>query len=163
MSKRLALGLLFLLVSATVAAADFSTKDLEGHPLSLADYRGKWVVINFWATWCPYCVDEISDLSAFYRAHNAKDATVLGLSVDDADEISDAELRDFVHTNNITYPIIRATQTIVRAIGPIKGLPTTYLVDPNGKVVARQLGPMTGADLEQFIRDHASSLKTASP
>ncbi len=151
---RSVIALLLLFSAAAALAADFSAKDLDGRSHSLAGYHGKWVVLNFWATWCPYCAAEIPDLNAFYRAHKGKDATVLGLNVEDVDALSDDELVDFVHTNAIAYPVVRTTSAMVRAIGPVRGLPTTYLLNPDGKIVARQAGPMTSADLERFISTH---------
>ncbi|CAK0744291.1 cytochrome c biogenesis protein CcmG, thiol:disulfide interchange protein DsbE [Gammaproteobacteria bacterium] len=142
---------LFLFLSSAMAT-DFSVVDLDGHSQSLAAYRGKWVVVNFWATWCPSCCGEIPDLNTFHRNHHTQDAVVLGLAFDD--DTSDAELRNFVRIHSMVYPIARATTTVAHALGAVTGLPTTYLVDPTGKVVARQLGPIAQTDIEDFIRLH---------
>ena len=154
---------ILLLASVVAVAADFTAKDMDGGRQSLSAYHGKWVVLDFWATWCPYCVEEIPELNAFYRAHHEKDAVVLGLSVDENDELKDEELKDFVQMNDIAYPVVRATPAILQAIGPVRGLPTLYLVDPAGNIVARQVGPLTRADLEQFLRRHAKSSKAVFP
>jgi len=150
MPKYFALSLFLFLSSAM--AADFTVIDLDGHSQSLVAYRGKWIVVNFWATWCPSCAGEIPDLNTFHRIHHAKDAVVLGLNFDD--EVSDAELKDFIRIHSIAYPMARATAAAVRALGAVTGLPTSYLVDPTGKVTARQLGPVTRIELEDFIRHH---------
>jgi thiol-disulfide isomerase/thioredoxin len=138
-----------LLLSGFVAAeqARLQLTDLEGRSHSLADYHGKWVVVNYWATWCPPCLEELPELEVFF-ANNQERAVVWGVNLEDID---DARLRRFVDDQFLSFPIFRGDAEAARALGPIPGLPTTYLVSPQGEVVARQVGAVTKAGIEKFI------------
>lgn len=150
-SHRRIIAIILFLFLSSATAIDFVVKDLEDHAWSLADYRGKWVVINFWATWCSSCRAEIQDLNAFYLDHQHQgDVMVVGFNI--FDSASDVALKKFIRGYEIAYPIARATSSVVRALGPVRVLPTTYLVDPTGKVMARQVGSVTRASIENFIR-----------
>lgn len=129
--------------------------DVAGRFLSLTDYQGKWVVINLWATWCPPCLEEIPQLASFHQAHSHRDAVVLGVNIQDSS--SDRELREFVRHEKIPYPVVRGTPEIMAFLGRVKGLPTTYLLDPSGRLAARESGPLTQEDLEAFIHDYHRS------
>jgi len=75
-------ALMFLSSASAEPSASFAMKDLSGKTHRLADYKGKWVVLNYWAKWCPSCVDELPDLSSLYEKHKGKDLVVLGVAVD---------------------------------------------------------------------------------
>ena len=141
--------LLTLLVAANAALADFKLRDLNGHEQSLAEYRGKWVVVNYWATWCPPCLEEIPELILFYDKHKDKDAVVLGMNFEDVEK---SALEHFVDENMISYPVVPKVDDKA-AIGPIPGLPTTYLVAPDGRIVARRVGGVTADGIEKFMRE----------
>jgi thiol-disulfide isomerase/thioredoxin len=128
---------------------DFLLSGLDGTPHRLSDHRGKWVVVNYWATWCPPCRKEMPELEQFYQA-DPMHAVVLGVNMEDVDE---TRLREFVDHYELTFPILlagpRPRQT--ELVGPVEGLPTTYLVAPSGRVVARQIGGVTAEGLHTFI------------
>ena len=144
---------LFMLVAlfATPATAletvDFTLPDLDGKPVSLSDFRGKWVVVNYWATWCPPCLEEIPDLVELHE-NNRDKLVVLGV---DHEEVNDDYLRELVDTYFISYPVVRMEPAPVTPLGPVFGLPTTYIVSPAGEVVAHQEGPVTREAIENYI------------
>jgi thiol-disulfide isomerase/thioredoxin len=147
---RLALFILgvFSAITALAGPVDFTLNDINGKPRSLSEFRGKWVVVNYWATWCPPCLDEIPDLIAFHEKHKNKDAVVLGINFEEADP---AYLHEFVDTHFMTYPVLSMDPDPVTPLGPVPGLPTTYIISPEGERVARQVGPVTGKILEDFL------------
>jgi thiol-disulfide isomerase/thioredoxin len=126
---------------------------LDGGRFDLAQERGKWVVVNYWATWCSPCIKEIPDLSAFDAARD--DVRVIGLAFE---EIERADLDAFLEKHPAGYPI-----AVVDVYDPPKdfdvprGLPTTYLVDPQGRLAERFIGPVTSAQLAKAIDGAAAA------
>lgn len=143
----LALGLL-LFVTVPLRAAEFSMTDTAGKVHKLSQYKGKWVLVNFWATWCPPCLEEIPDLVDLHE-NKKNNLVVLGVALDYQDG---GLVKDFADSMMVSYPIILGNRKMAAQIGPVDGLPTTYLYNPQGKLVAHQLGAITRADVEDFIR-----------
>jgi thiol-disulfide isomerase/thioredoxin len=152
MIVRLSILLVLLFSGFTVQAADFSLQGVDGKHYQLSDYRGKWVVVNYWATWCPPCLEEIPELIGFHDKHKDKDAVVLGVNYEDK---SAAVLKAFVDDNLISYPVLLGEVGSGKNVGPIPGLPTTYVISPTGEVVARQVGPLTAEMLDDFLSQQA--------
>jgi len=138
-----------LLFAAPVMAepVDYSLPDLNGKIHSLADYKGKWIIVNYWATWCPPCQEEIPDLVDFHDRKD-DDAVVLGINFED---VGKEQLAAFVDSFMISYPILRSEPLAVTPLGLVPGLPTTYIIAPDGSPVARQVGPVTSKQLEDYI------------
>jgi len=135
-------------VSFSAFAGDFTLKDSTGKVHKLSDYKGKWVLVNFWATWCPPCLQEIPDLIALHDAHKSKDLVVIGIAMDYRDPKAVVEFADSMF---ISYPIVLGTPKIADQIGPIRGLPMTYLYNPQGKIVANNVGALTRQAVESYI------------
>ena len=139
---------LFAALPGVADEVDFTLPDLQGNPVSLSDFRGKWVVVNYWATWCPPCLDEIPDLVEFHEDNRDKDAMVIGI---DFEEVNLAYLKEFVESHFISYPVLRMDPGMVTELGPVQGLPTTYIISPQGERIARQEGPITREALEAYL------------
>jgi len=146
----LAAALLVLAVMPLQASAlSLSLKDVNGHSHTIADEHGHWLVVNIWATWCPPCRHELPELAAFARKHQNGNIRIWGLSVDQ--ERSAAELSMFADQHGLGYPIFKVTPQQVGRFGPVPGIPTTFLINPQGKVVAKHVGGITAALLQQMI------------
>lgn len=146
----------FLLGLSNVArAADFTLTDSTGKVHKLSQYKGKWVLVNFWATWCPPCLAEIPDLIELHE-NKKSNVAVFGIALQYANP---KQVIDFAEGLMVSYPIVLGNPKIASQIGPVDGLPTTYLYNPQGKLVAHQLGPITRDGVEEYIRgaDKAAS------
>lgn len=138
---------------------DFSLPDLDGQPRTLSEFRGKWVVINYWATWCPPCLEEIPDLVDFHERHHDRDAVVIGINYED---IPAPQLRAFSEEYFINYPILQAEDMRpAHERLSVGGLPTTYIISPEGEPVARQIGGVTDEVLEDYIKQKQAERASA--
>ncbi|WP_455211531.1 TlpA family protein disulfide reductase [Kaarinaea lacus] len=142
------LALSFILSANASETVDFTLPDLDGKPRQLSEFRGKWVVVNYWATWCPPCLDEIPELVDFHEEHKDKNAVVLGV---DFEDIAIPKLKTFVEDYFMSYPILHMKPGPGSELGAITGLPTSFLVSPEGKLVAKQTGPVTAKMIKDFI------------
>ncbi len=152
-------GLVAFVLALPAGAAEFTLWDIHGDSHKLSDYRGKWVVVNYWATWCPPCLDEIPELVDFHDRHKDKDAVVLGVNLED---IGARRLQEFSESFLISYPVLMGSPDPRSTLGPIPGLPTTYVVSPDGEVVARNVGPLTSKSLEDFIQRMARTARVSA-
>ncbi len=117
-------------------APDFSLKSPNGKTIKLSDYKGKIVIIDFWATWCPPCRKGIPDLISLQKEFG-KDIVVIGISVD---KESKMEVPMFIQKQGINYPIVFANETVVTKYGGISGIPTSFIVDQKGTIVDSHVG-----------------------
>lgn len=139
---------LLLTVSAPGSAQSFDFQDLQGQPQRLADYRGKWVLVNFWATWCPPCLEEIPDLVDLHRVHGKTDLVVVGVAI----ESSEKSVRQFVERLKVNYPVVLGDYELAQQVGEVTVLPTSYLYNPQGELVSYQQGMLTRETVEDYIR-----------
>ncbi|MDG2526379.1 TlpA disulfide reductase family protein [Stenotrophomonas sp. HITSZ_GD] len=120
---------------------------VDGKTYDLAEHRGKWVVINFWATWCGPCLKEMPELSALHAMRN--NVEVVGLAYED---IEPAEMQEFLKAHPVAYPIaIVDTYQPPADFAVPRGLPMSYLIGPDGKVAKQFLGPVEARDIEAAI------------
>lgn len=150
-------------LSATAMAAPpekpIKLIDLDGNEGFLSDYKGKWVILNLWATWCPPCLVEIPDLVLFHEANKDKNAIVVGVNYEDIDP---AKVRAFAESQMINFPIVRfegKPDGVSSPLGKLQGLPTTYMVAPDGTVVAARTGMVDQKMLEDFMQRYEEMKK----
>jgi thiol-disulfide isomerase/thioredoxin len=118
------------------AVPPFLVNDLDGNVVSTAALRGKVVLLNFWATWCPPCREEIPELIDL--ANRYKDGLqVVGISMDDADA---AQVKDFATRMGMNYPVVMGGREIITPYGGVPGLPTTYVINRDGRIVQKHVG-----------------------
>ncbi|MGA3055340.1 MAG: redoxin domain-containing protein [Candidatus Korobacteraceae bacterium] len=129
-------------------APDFSLQDLNGQPLALADYRGKVVLLDFWATWCAPCLDEIPHFVALQNEYREQGLQVIGISMDDGPK----PVRDFYQRFKMNYPVALGTEKLAQAYGGVLGLPVTFLIGRDGQVAAKYIGEVQMPVVEQEIK-----------
>jgi thiol-disulfide isomerase/thioredoxin len=148
-------GLFLAFMALGAQAADFKVTDTQGKTHTLSGYKGKWVLVNYWATWCPPCQEEIPDLIALYE-NKKNNLVVIGIAMDYNDP---KQVTAFADSMLMSYPIVLGNAKVAGQIGPVQGLPTTYLFNPEGKMVAQQVGAITQAVVESFIGSKDASTK----
>jgi peroxiredoxin len=123
-------------VKGTPIAADFDLMDIDGRRHTLAMYRGKIVIVNFWATWCPPCRFELPAMEKVWERVKNKGVVILGINVgEDADTIF-----TFTADYPVTFPLLLDSDSGVTNKYPVIGLPTTYVISPQGKIIYRAIG-----------------------
>lgn len=135
--------------SMNQAAPGFRVTTLEGAPVTPDSLRGKVVLLNFWATWCPPCRVEMPGFQDVYDEHRDDGFVVLGVSTDRAGR---DPVREFLQENGITYPVAMANGEIVNAYGGARVLPTSFLIDREGRIRHEVRGYFTEVALRQAVQ-----------
>ncbi len=133
-------------------APEFEIKDVEGQPLSLKQYRGKVVLLTFWATWCRPCRIEIPHFNSLQEEYGKKHLAVISLSVDNPKRVTPEKLAAFVKKNNINYRVAMSTNKIAKANGGARNIPTSFLIDRKGKLRVKFVGSHKKEDFEKEIK-----------
>ena len=138
-------------------APDFSLPDLNGKPLNLASYRGKVVLLDFWATWCEPCKDEIPHFVALQNKYNSQGLQILGVSMDDGPE----PVREFYRRYHMNYPVVMGNAKVGEQYGGILGLPISILIDRNGHIASKHIGATDVSVFEKEINNLLQTKTTA--
>lgn len=136
------------LVPFVPASGAFELTDTAGKPQRLADAKGQWVVVNFWATWCAPCIKEIPDIAAFAKEAGDK-VRVIGIALDWDDK---SKVIAFAKKVGHTYPLVLGDDKSEKAFGKVKGLPTTIVYDPAGKIAYQKTGTVTRELLSRVVK-----------
>lgn len=141
------------------AAPEFALKDLQGKTIKLSDYRGKAVVLNFWATWCPPCKTEMPWFVDLQQRYQSQGLEVIGVALDDAPE---DEIAKFVHDMNLNYTVLLGRESTAEAYGGVQMLPTTFYIDRNGKIIDRVFGLVSRKEIEENAVKALGTTQSAS-
>ena len=133
-------------LAAPAGALAFDLTDIQGTRHRLADYHGRWVVLNFWATWCVPCIQEIPEIAMFRRDH--REVAVIGVAIDAEDA---AKTTQFAGKVGHDYPLVLSDDRVEKQLGSVRALPTTRIYDPSGKIVYDKAGRVDRKLLESAI------------
>lgn len=137
-----------LAVDKGAKAPDFSLVDTSGQTVSLSQFQGKVVVINFFTIWCMPCREEMPDLNAIYKEYKDKGLAMVGICLN----VDPNQLRFFARQMKLDYPILVGTDKVNKDYGEIVGVPTTFIVDRQGKIAAKVVGAHSKADFLKIIQ-----------
>lgn len=143
-----ALFALSLLSASTLAQAETLLKDNQGNEIALSNLKGKWVYINYWASWCPTCLDEIPELNRFYEA-NKKQA--IALYAVNFDGLSETKQNSLSRRFKINYPSLLRDPSDALHLGDIRGIPVTFVINPQGELVKTLYGGQTAKSLQEVM------------
>lgn len=128
-------------------APDFEVKTLKGESVKLSDYKGKKVMLNFWATWCPPCKEEMPDMEKFYQ-QASEDVVILAVNID-----PQYNVKQFVTEMGVTFPILLDEKDKVNSMYQVLTIPTTYFIDEKGIIRHKYLTAMTEEMMKQYTDD----------
>jgi len=117
------------------AAPGFTLVDVNGRQVSLADFTGKVVILDFWATWCPPCKREIPDFIKLQSEYGSKGVQIVGIALDQPEKV-----RSFVRDNGMNYPVLLGTEEVSAHYGGVESIPTTFIIDKAGRIVTKYEG-----------------------
>ncbi len=131
-------------------APDFELTALDGSTVKLSALKGKVVVLDFWATWCPPCRKMIPELKKIYSKYKNKNVAVIGISMDEG---SLATIKTFVDNAGIKYPVVKGDHALSKAYGYINAIPTSFIIDKAGVIRDKHTGFRSAEDMESVIKD----------
>jgi thiol-disulfide isomerase/thioredoxin len=134
----------------TDKAPEFTLLDTQGNNVSLSDFKGKVVIVDFWATWCPPCRRGIPDLIDLQNQYKNKVA-VIGISVDR--ENTKAGVPDFIDKMGINYPVVYFNDKVINDYGGIEAIPTTFIIDKQGNIIKKLVGLYPKTEIEKQLND----------
>jgi peroxiredoxin len=135
--------------SAAQPAPVWKLKDLDGREVSSEQFKGKVVVVDFWATWCGPCVSEIPGYTALQQKYGKEGLVIVGASVD---QKGPAYVKDFAEKNQMGYTLVMADDAVIEAFGGFDAIPTTFLIGRDGRILHKKTGAMEHDEYEKLVR-----------
>ena len=132
-------------------APDFQLTTIDGKVTSLSDFRGQTVILNFWASWCPPCKEEMPELEQFYKKNKQNNVTILSVNLTSQD-IGSQKLQQFVQNYSLTFPILLDQKGEAGKLYQILTIPTSFIISPTGKITDIFVGPLTETKMAELIR-----------
>jgi len=134
-------------VEKGVVAPDFTFPDLNGNMVSLADFRGKVVFLNIWATWCPSCVEEMPSMEKLYQEMRGEDFEILAVSID----VQGAKIvTPFMEKYKLSFPALIDSHGRIKSLYQTTGVPETFIIDKEGIIVQKFIGPRDWSSADAF-------------
>lgn len=130
-------------------APDFELVSLDGRKVKLSDFRGKAVVLNFWATWCAPCKIEMPWFVDLQKQYGSDGLEIVGVAMDDSDP---SKIAQFASEMGVNYPVLLGTNKVSEAYGDVEYLPTTFYINRTGRIVGKVAGLITKAEIEDDAR-----------
>ena len=149
MPFRFILFVLSFLFSACLAHAEPTLKDAEGNDIAFSSLRGKWVLINYWASWCPTCLEEIPEFNRFYDGHKKNSVALYAVNFDG---LTKAKQNILAKRFKIQYPSLIKDPSSELQLGDIRGIPVTFIFNPKGELVKTLYGGQTAETLNRVIQ-----------
>ena len=146
-------------ITRSTVAPDFSLESLEGKTMRLSDFRGKAVLLNFWATWCGPCRIEMPWFVELQQKYGSQGLQVVGVAMDDA---SKEDIAKFAKDMGVNYPVLIGKEAVGDSYGGIPALPETFFIGRDGKVVDKILGLRGKAEIEDAIKKALNTQPTAT-
>jgi len=141
-----------------LVAPDFTLKDLQGSQVTIKDFRGKVIFLNFWATWCPPCRREMPSMERLYKQLKDRGLVILAVDMQESEKLVKAFMSDF----SLSFPALLDRNGDISFLYGIRGLPSTYIIDREGQIVGKAVGPRDWSSQES-IQLFQSLLKKSAP
>lgn len=156
--------LLLSLVMALQAAGsgkapDWELQDVDGKIVKSSDFKGKVVILDFWATWCPPCRAEIPSFINLQKKYEKQGLVIIGISSDEESSV----VKRFMAANKINYPVVMADSKVSEAFGGVEAIPTTFVINPQGQIVSKHVGLTPESTFEKEIKPLLKSASQANP
>ena len=130
-------------------APDFTLPDLDGNSVTLSDFRGKVIILNFWATWCPPCRMEIPDFIELYENYKDEGLLIIGVNLDRG---ATRSVKEFSEKYKINYPVVLGNVNVTQDYGGIRAIPTTFVIDRKGNIKEKYVGYQPRATFEKAVK-----------
>lgn len=143
------------MASASLSQAEVLLKDTHGQSTPFSALKGKWVLINYWAGWCPSCVDEIPEFNRFYQSHQNDPIALYAVNFD---ALPLFEQKNLIRRFNINYPNLLKDPANELHLGDITGVPVTFIFNPDGQLVKTLYGGQTAKTLDKIIKEQENSV-----